>query len=56
MVDNYGLILDNAEANEIGLSLLRLTRIANVALARADERNSSAEARERNSLEPKTSE
>ena len=28
MKDDYGLILGDTEANEIGLSLLRLTRIA----------------------------
>ena len=55
MKRDYGVSLSDSEANELGGSLLRLTKIAGVALARAEEKNSSVQARERRSLKPKTS-
>lgn len=55
MKRDYGAVLSDSEAGELGGSLLRLTKMAGVALARADEKNSSVQARERSSLKPKTS-
>ncbi len=34
---DYGVFISNAEANKLGLSLLRLTRLATAALARTEE-------------------
>jgi hypothetical protein len=48
-----GVSLSDAEAEKLGVSLLRLTRLAVAALARADE-DSSVQAREENSLGAKT--
>ena len=46
VMNDYGIDVADQEINEFGCSLLRLARMANVALARADERRgSSAEAR-----------
>ena len=46
VLEDYDFDANDQEANELGCSLLRLARVANVALARADEkRGSSAEAR-----------
>jgi hypothetical protein len=46
-----GVLISDHQANELGISLLRLTRVAVAALARAGERKSSVHARERTSLE-----
>jgi hypothetical protein len=35
---DYGILLSDEEANEFGSSLLRITRLAVTALARADEK------------------
>ena len=47
---DYGVELSDEQANELGYSLLRLTKLAIVALARAEEKNSSAQARGRKLL------
>jgi hypothetical protein len=52
---DYGVAITDSQAQELGVSLLRLTRVAISALARADKNRLSVEARERISLEPKTS-
>ena len=52
---DYGVELLDEKANEFGYSLLRLTRLAVVALARADEKNSSVQARGEHLLGAKTS-
>ena len=52
---DYNILISDDQVKELGVSLLRLTRIAVTALARADEKNSSIQAREETSLEPKTS-
>ena len=51
---DYSVVLSNTEANDFGASLLRLTRLASVALARVDDRESSVQARGRHPLEAKT--
>jgi hypothetical protein len=51
---DYGVFLTDNQAEQLGLSLLRLTRLSLSALARAEERRSSAQARECSSLEPNT--
>lgn len=43
MLRDYGVSLSEEEANKFGQSLLRLTRIAIVALARAEENQGSKE-------------
>jgi hypothetical protein len=53
---DYGVLLSDSELNELGSSLLHLTKLSLVALARADERNSSFPARVNNTLESNTSE
>jgi hypothetical protein len=45
MKRDYGASLSDSEANDLGCSLLRLTKIAGVALARANEKNSPVQAR-----------
>lgn len=45
MKRDYGASLSDSEANELGGSLLRLTKMAGVALARAEEKNSFIQAR-----------
>lgn len=52
---DYGTSLSDAEAQDFGVSLLRLSRLARVALARADERGSSTQARGRHPFGAKTS-
>jgi len=52
---DYGVKISDEQANEFGCSLLRLTKLSVVALARAEEKNSSVQARDKNSLEPKVS-
>lgn len=47
---DYGVELSDEQANELGYSLLRLTRITGVAFARAEEKNSSVQARGRKLL------
>ena len=47
---DYGVELSDEKANELGYSLLRLTKLAIVALARAEEKNSSVQARGRKLL------
>ena len=51
---DYGVAFTDQEADKFGLSMLRVYRLASVALARAED-ESSAEARERPSLDPNTS-
>lgn len=53
---DYGISLSVDDAQAFGVSLLRLTKISIAALARADETDSSIQAREGYSLEAKTSE
>lgn len=53
--EDYGISLNKEEAQQLGFSLLRLTRIASVAFARAEEKRSSVQARGRTPLEAKTS-
>ena len=54
---DYGVLLSDNEANELGTSLLKLTKLTLIALARADEKkHSSLPARVDHTLEPKTSE
>jgi hypothetical protein len=55
LTKDYNLSVPDDQVKKLGISLLRLTRIAVTALARADEKNSSIQAREETSLEPKTS-
>lgn len=52
---DHGIQLSDEQAQAFGASLLRLTRIGATALARAGDKKLSAQAREENSLEPKTS-
>ena len=52
---DYSISISDDQVKELGVSLLRLTRIAVTALARADEKNLSIRAREETSLESKTS-
>ena len=53
---DYGVLLSDEEAQEFGISILKLTRLGLTAIARADEaKNSSVVARAENVLEPKTS-
>jgi len=54
---DYGVLINDDEAIEIGSSLLKLTRLALVALARADEKKRLASSGKNNYiLKPKTSE
>lgn len=56
MAKDYGTSLSDEQASEFGTAMLRLTRLATTALARADEKKSSSiQAREENSLGAKTS-
>jgi hypothetical protein len=48
---DYSREISEDQARKLGLSLLRLTRIGVAVLARADEKNSSVQAREENSLQ-----
>ena len=52
---DYGATITTEQAQELGASLLRLTRVGVTALARAEDKKLSVQAREENSLEPKTS-
>lgn len=53
---DYGVLLSDEEAQEFGVSILKLTRLGLTAIARADEmKNSSVAARAEIALEPKTS-
>ena len=52
---DYGLVLSTQETIDFGTSLLRLSKMARVALARADEKDSSIQARGRHPLEANTS-
>ncbi|MDO8742155.1 MAG: hypothetical protein Q7J45_01275 [bacterium] len=52
---DYGVSVSNDQANELGVSLLRLARLARTALARGEERVSSVQARGEILLDPKTS-
>ena len=54
MQEDYSIAISDDQAKELGASLLRLSVLAVTALARADEKNSSIQAREEISLEPKT--
>ena len=56
MQRDYNIALPESEAENFGVSLLRLSRLASVALARADEKDSSIQARDKQSLESKTNE
>ncbi len=50
-----GISLTDEQAEKIGASLLRLTRLGVTALARASEEYSLVDARDGKSLDPKTS-
>jgi hypothetical protein len=52
---DYGVSISDEQAQELGNSLLRITRIAVAVLARVEENHSSIRARESNSLGAKTS-
>ena len=52
---DYDVLLNDEEINKLGISLLRLSKIASVAFARVDEKNSSIQARGRHPLGAKTS-
>jgi len=52
---DYGTALSDTEAQDFGVSLLRLAKLASVALARADERSSSTQAGGRHPFGAKTS-
>lgn len=54
LLRDHGIVVDENELNDFGVSLLKITRLAVTALARADD-NSSIQARERTSLESNTS-
>lgn len=56
MIHDYSVEISDDQAQEFGMSLLRLTRIAITAFARAEEKNSSVQARDKQFLESKTSE
>ena len=45
MQRDYGVTLSDTQAKDLGRSLLRLSRMARVALARADEKESSVQVR-----------
>ena len=51
----FGVHISDEHAQQLGASLLRLTRVGVTALARAEDKKSSLQAREESSLEPKTS-
>jgi len=52
---DYGVSISDSEANDFGSSLIRLTGMACTALARAEEINSSVQAKEEHSFKPNTS-
>ena len=52
---DYGSSITDEQADELGFSLLRLTRIALAALARASDQESLVQARDSNTLGAKTS-
>ncbi len=52
---DYGVMISDDQAEELGVSLLRITRVGLAALARANDQRSLVQARESNSLESKTS-
>jgi hypothetical protein len=53
---DYGVALDDSQANEFAMCLLRLTRLSRAAFARTGERISSVQARGTRPLESNTSE
>lgn len=55
MSKDYGASLNNEALTNLGTTLLRLTRLAADSLARADESNSSLQARESSFLGANTS-
>ncbi len=55
MERDYGASFSDSEIDDLGNSLLRLTKTVRTALARAEERTSSAQAKEDTSFEPNTS-
>lgn len=55
MQRDYGIALQKDEAESFGASLLQVSRLASMALARADEL-SPVQARDKHSLESKTNE
>jgi len=55
MFRDYGVILTEENAESFGVSMLRVYRLASVARARADEKNSSIQARRRHLLGANTS-
>ncbi|HUD02498.1 MAG TPA: hypothetical protein VMR46_00555 [Candidatus Paceibacterota bacterium] len=55
MARDYGVRISDDQAEELGVSLLRLTRIGLAALARASEQKTFVQARDGNSLGAKTS-
>ena len=52
---DYKVTLTDEQAEELGVALLRLTRVALTALAREEDKKSQAPASADNALEPKTS-
>lgn len=52
---DYGILLSDEEAEEFGISFLKITKTALNAFARVDKKNLSIPARVNCTLEPKTS-
>jgi hypothetical protein len=52
---DYGVDISDEQANDLGSSLLRLTKLSVLALARADEKDSSIQAKGRNLFGANTS-
>lgn len=52
---DYGVAISDDQAQELGITLLRLTRVGLSALARANAQTAFVQAREENSLGAKTS-
>ena len=52
--NDYGVVLDDSKAQDVGSSLLHLTQLANTALSRVAENSTHVE--DKDPLEPNTSE
>lgn len=52
---DYGVAISDDQAQELGVSLLRLTRVGLAALARANDQKVARSGEGESSLEPKTS-
>jgi len=55
MGSDYKITITDEQAEEIGVALLRLTRVALTALAREEDKKSQLLARAETALDPKTS-